>query len=124
MTQADNRSKLEHIDPEDKKLPKDVALKVLDIADANDWGYAPMLDGCFSREEMESHLDENPEAAIALIINYEEDYADSIDVSMRDGKILLELEDNFYYKNEFIESLDTLKDTAWKMLTKYNNQPQ
>ncbi len=109
-------------DPKDKKLPFETALKVMDIADENDWAYAPMLDGCFSRSDLEKHLKENPDSAIALVINYEPDYADSIDVSLFEGKIVLELEDNFYYESERIDSLEQLKDTAWKMLEAYNNK--
>jgi hypothetical protein len=113
------------VDPQDKVLPAYTALAILDIADTNDWNYAPLLDGCYSREEMKKYLLDNPDAALSLVINYNPnpaECADSIDVSMQEGQITLELEDNFYYKFEKIDSLDQLKDTAWKMLKAYYNQ--
>jgi hypothetical protein len=107
---------------EDKKLPQEMALKVLDLADEYKWHYAPLFDGCYEREEMEAHLKANPDAALSLVINYDPDCADSIDISVSNDTILLELEDNCNYLHEKINSLDELKETALNMLKAYHKQ--
>ncbi len=112
----------EHIDPTDKKLPYQTAIEVLDLADRKDWGYAPMLDGCYERHEMEEYLKNNTDAAIAIVISYDPECADSIDVSMINGKLTLELEDNFYYAHEHVESVSDISDTVMKMLKAYHSQ--
>jgi uncharacterized glyoxalase superfamily protein PhnB len=104
----------------ERTIPLTIALKVLDIADANKWHYAPFGDGCFSRDEMERSLRDNPDSAFSLVINYKQDYADSIIVSLQDGNIKLELEDQFYYDGRTLGSLDELYGSAWQMLEKFN----
>jgi len=111
------------ISPENKTLPTETALAILDIADKNNWAYAPLNDGCYNRKEMEAYLADNPNAEFSLVINYKEDYADSVAVSVCNGKITLEVVDHFYTDYKHIDSLDELKDVAWSMVVEYNSQP-
>lgn len=104
----------------DATLPTAMALNIMDKADKLGWYYAPLFDGVYTREKMEAHLNANPDCAMSLVVNYLPDYADSIDVSMVDGELMLVLEDNFYYKSQTIESLDELEVTVMAMLKSYH----
>lgn len=112
----------EHIDPADKKLPYETAIEVLDLADKNEWEYAPMLDGCYNRKDMETHLKDNPDAAIAVVVSYDPDCADSVDVSLINGMLTLELEDNFYYSYKHVKSVSEIESTVMTMLKEYHSQ--
>lgn len=106
------------IDPMDKKLPFDTALEILDLADKENWCYAPIFDGCYDRADMEQKLKESPDRAISLGINYVPDNADFVDISLHNGKLVVELNESHYYDCEYVDSINDIKKAMFRMIEK------
>ena len=102
------------------KMPTHLAEQILNLADAKGWGYAPIEEGCFSREAMDFYLNENKNEAFFLVIDNEDYNSDSVLITYSNGEFSAIIDDNFYHEYRNFKTLDQMELNVFELIKKSN----